>query len=88
MVQTIIETQLNEATENQDQEMPEEFQLDEHIQKNEDAQYFFAKLIVAKIQNALPIFLDKFEKSVKRYEEVAQILIMQMNFQNSSLALS
>ena len=88
MVQTIIETQLNEAIESQDQEMPEEFQLDEQIQKNEDAQYFFAKLIVAKIQSALPVFLEKFEKCVKRYEEVAQILIMQMNFQNSSLALS
>ena len=34
------------------------------------------------------MFLDKIEKCVKRYEEVAQVLIMQMNFQNSSLALT
>jgi hypothetical protein len=43
---------------------------------------------MAKIKNVLPVIVQKFEEIVKKYEEVAQILVMQMNFQNSSLALS
>ena len=88
MVMNVIEIQLNESIDCQDAPADDEFQLYELMQKNEDAMYFFAKLIMAKIQNTLPVFLEKFQKIVKQYEEVAQILIMQMNFQNSSLALS
>lgn len=58
------------------------------IAKNEDQQLFFTRLFLSKINVALPVLLDTLEKAVKKYEELAAILLGQQSFQNSSLALS